>query len=616
MKRLIVLFMISVFALSFFASCAKKNDDGDNRKREMTNFYVLVNFSDDGFSVEQKETVFDVFSGEGNSLEKYVDFVSENTVSLSTEFIGEVKVDYSEDYFMPAYVEESGKYSLVNANGYDNRYFTADGQPDVNGQKQSVESFLRGEELVAAVCERLTESSLERSLAENQAIDCLTLVFNLPSVPSTESLLWAKKGEFFYGEVSAISSVYEIDERYSSLDIKEQKVLNKSINDYIFLPYAMMKHGDTPSSVTICHEFMHVLGAADMYSYSGGEKELVGELDIMSSGYTGVTPKMPLSYTRYKTGFLKEGENILPVTGEGEYTLSSTESGKSKVKAYKLVLPDFETERECFYIEYRQKTSYGSELSSGFEDGAFIIYRVNEDNGYLLSDGKTYGGHYYGNALAEEVYAFRFMQKTSSGFAENEKVSLSGISHAAISDQTGYSSYGNKVGKTNAVTYSNGKNTGVTVEFVRREDESSATFSISFDYKAKTLAEVDKCNISRSVDGGLELFFDTPLTNGTVYVLETDKRIAEVDAEALVDGKYGNVSVVPSAFMRAKLVGDKKYVYVALNDGDNIRLVRTFALGGESVDYAPVVAIISVAAAVIVILTVFVVVKAALKKRK
>ena len=169
-----------------------------------------------------------------------------------------------------------------------------------------------------------------------------------------------------------------MDEKYSGVDIKPQKLGNRSINDYIFLPYPMLEKRGDPNSAVACHEFMHVLGAADAYSYETADEEFVGELDVMASGYGRETPGMPLSYVLYKIGFLSEGENIAPVLAPGEYTLFSTESGRGETKAYKLVLPDYETKRESFYVEYREKTGYGAGLSSGFEDGAFIVYRVNE----------------------------------------------------------------------------------------------------------------------------------------------------------------------------------------------------------------------------------------------
>lgn len=537
----------------------------------LINSVVLVNFNGEkSFDDEKRAVVRSVFSEGENSLGSYVSFISRGKTSVITEIVGEVTLGFSADYFSPAYAysDDGAAYVRINENGYDNRRFNEDGKPDVNGTKISADEFLRSEELVAAANEKIT-CNAETDGNGDGAADCFTLVFALDETPAEDSLLWAKKSVYLTGNADDLKAAYVVDEKYSGMEIKSQKLGNKSINDYICLPYPMLEKRGKPNSAAACHEFMHVLGAADAYSYETTDEEFVGELDIMAAGYDRETPGMPLAYTLYKIGFLSEGENIAPVLTPGEYTLFSTESGSGEIKAYKLVLPGYKTKRESFYVEYREKKGFGAGLSSGFEDGAFIVYRVNERNGYARPGG-GFGKEYLGNAYgAPETFAFRFRRKILfGGYDENSYVSKNGISHAAISDLPGYSSFGENKSASGAITYSDGTETGVTVSFKGRNADGSASFEINFDYKAEPPAEVDYRGILKD-ETGMFAFVDSPLYGGNVYVLETDKPLAAHTPEDIVNGKFGNPKVTPMAFMRAKVSGEKNYVYVVYEENGN-----------------------------------------------
>ena len=534
----------------------------------LINSVVLVNFSGEkSFNDEMKSNVKSVFSDGENSLESYVSFISLGKTSVVTKIVGEVALDFTADYFMPAYAysAEDAAYVKINENGYDNRRFNADGNPDANGPKKSADEFLRSEELVAAANEKIT-CRTETDGNGDGAADCFALVFALDETPAEDSLLWAKKSVYLTGNADDLKGAYVVDEKYSGREIKSQKLGDKSINDYIFLPYPMLERKGKPNSVAACHEFMHVLGAADAYSYEGTGEEFVGELDVMASGYGGETPGMPLAYTLYKIGFLSEGENVAPVLAPGEYTLFSAESGRSKTKAYKLVLPEYKTKGESFYVEYREKTGYGAGLSSGFEDGAFIVYRVNERNGYARPGG-GFGKEYLGNAYGEpETFAFRFRQKLLfGGYYENPRVSTNGVSHAAISDLPGYTSFGENKSASGAITYSDGTETGVVVSFKRRNSDGSATFEINFDCNAEVSAEVDYCGITKDETGIFAQFY-SPFDGRNIYVLETDKPLSSHTPEDIVNGKFGEPTVTSAAFMRARLSGEKNYVYVVYEE--------------------------------------------------
>ncbi len=589
LKRAFAAIFAVMFLNGFFVSCGKTDEENEGQKETIINTVVLVNFAgDESFSAERKGITERVFTGGENSLDSYISFISMGKIEVKTQIVGEVTADNGADYYLPAYEIRGGVYEKINENGYDNRSFSSGGEPDPNGTKLSADSFFRTEELVAEVNEKLKKQlrgKIETDGDNDGNVDCLTLVFSLGSAPESDSILWAKKSVFLSGETSGLSSAYIVDETRVDKEIKEQKIGDKSIIDYIFLPYPLLERDGEALSSAACHEFMHVLGAADMYSYENDKRELVGELDIMAVDRSESVPVLPLSYTLYKIGFLNEGENIAPILNSGEYTLFSTESGKSNVKAYKLVLPAYRTKKESFYIEYREKIGYGAELSNGFDGGAFIIYRVNEDNGYILPNG-GYGDEYFGNAYGkEEVYVFRFMKCGFIGdYVENEKVSLNGISHTAISDLSGYTSFGDGKGASDYVRYSGGDNAGVKIEFVSHNDDGSATFSINFDQSAEVPAEVDYLGIFRE-RSGIYAEFDSPLSGGNVYVLETDKRLSSHTAEDIVNEKFGKPAVTPLAFMRARISGEKRFVYVVYEEnGGYVEKLHALTVSGEETE--------------------------------
>ena len=589
MKRLFAALCALIILSAALCSCSGSDSVSTG---EFINTVVLVNLTGEkSFGEKEKQIVNEAFFVGENSLGNYFSFVSEGKVTVKTQIAGEVFSDKTKEYYLPAYAEENGEYKKINDDGYDNRRFSADGSPDVYGAKTSADAFFRTEELIVEVSLKLGGSFVTDGNGDGNA-DCLTLVFALGETADEDSLLRAKKGTFFYGRTEAITSAYVTDESCAKSEIERQKLGDKSINDYIFLPYSVMESDGKASSFAACHEMLHVFGAADMYPYDS-LKEYVGELDIMaSSGKT--IPSLPLAYTRCKIGFLSEGENVAPVLKPGEYSLFSAESGKGKVKAYKLVLPEYLSKKESFYIEYREKIGYGSELSNGFDGGAFIVYRVNEENGYVAPNGvfgNEYSGNAYGNA---EVYVFRFGQKTIlGGYRENEKVSANNISHAAISDLPGYGVFGKNEGVSGAISYSDGTDSGVTVSFTGRNPDGSATFDINFDYNENVAAEVDYRGILTDKAGNFVGFY-APFSKGNVYVLETDKKLSRHSPEDIANGKYRAATKTPSAFMRARLARGGKYVYVVY-ENNGVFEEKAYALGASGNDIAKTAVITSAA---------------------
>ena len=117
--------------------------------------------------------------------------------------------------------------------------------------------------------------------------------------------------------------------------------------------------GKTPPVIgTICHEFSHVLGLADVYDTdygeSGGEAPASYDWDVMSTGCynNGArTPTLWSAYQRSSEGYLDLVELSSSTTGIGNKTLPPLNSSNS---AYKLT----HSASEFFVLENRQQIGW------------------------------------------------------------------------------------------------------------------------------------------------------------------------------------------------------------------------------------------------------------------
>lgn len=511
------------------------------------------------------------FSGE-ESLKNFIYKNSNGKVNLDSRILATVRVPKPVDYFMPKYEYDyiEKQYNVINELGYDNRCYDYSGVVNIDG-KQSVERFFREQELVYLTVEHANQTIAK--LNEDIVLSNLTIVpSKLNRSVVNGSVFWPHQAKVFTGDAQSLSEVYYMGD--TAGDIKSVKLGNKSINGYILLPYAFISDGETVNITTLCHEYMHALGAPETYSLTS-DTTLVGEFDI-TAGKDTKKPNLSLSYLRQKMGWLDEGEQIKGVPKSGEYFLTAVES-EGGVKAYKIALPDYYETGECFYVEYR--TLGEGSLSTDPTDGV-IVYRVNEKNGYVNSKGET-GVAWYGNAYAEEIYVFRFDRELGSFYEKRQEITKNGICYATIADKVGYTVFGSDSGDKNAITYSNGKNTGVIVEFLSKTN-GVAKIKI-------TLPEVDYSSISQReglVDGVANrrsLWFGKRGEDTLAYLLYTDKKLSNPTPENLISGQYGEVKIYQTAMLKVdlpKFDGYEKHVYLCYKTGDELSEVKTFRIAG------------------------------------
>lgn len=585
MKRKIIAFLLSFTVILGLFSF------GCKREEKSVNSVVLVEFSDTetAFAKDDQTLLEGVFNGE-ESLDNFIEKNSNGNRGVESVFVGKVKIDKPIDYFMPKYEYNlfRGEYETVNEIGYDNRFLTDYGNVDLGG-KQSVERFLREQKLLDLVTEKLSKYRFARGVE----IENLTLIpCKLNRGVVENSLFWAHQSRVYSGSIESLSSVYYTGDKTGELS--KIKLGNRSINSYIIMPYAFINSSEKVNITTLCHEYMHVLGAPDLYSYTNSSVDFVGEFDLLGNKETEI-PNLSLSYIRYKMGWLDENEDIMPISKSGEYILSPAEEGQGVV-AYKITLPDYYERGESFYVEYRN-LGEGS-LSTSNTEG-LIVYRVSQTAGYTSSSGEI-ANSWKGNAYANEVYVYRFWrEKLDGGYEERNSVTTSGICYATVGDKIGYDSFGNKNGEVNAISYSDGTNSKITVTYGGKTADGKVKFSVDIpDWKGEISSE----KIVSLTGGRNLLYFDRRSENCTAYVVYRDKKIANPSASKLISGKYGEPIVLNTTFLKADLPkadGYEKYVYVCYKEGENLSKVTSHYIAG--VKNIPFVIIIIIALAVGVI---------------
>lgn len=182
---------------------------------------------------------------------------------------------------------------------------------------------------------------------------------------------------------------------------------------------------------TISHEYMHIIGFPDMYTY-GSSVTFSSPFDSWTPMTYGTTGH-PTVWERYKYGDnWISPSGVKTIDSAGVYTLdgSTTDSSKNTV-AYKIKIPG---SKEFFMIEYRDRSA--SVYESDMPASGIIAYRVNP-----YTNGNSYGD--------PELYQLRNEgQSCSSAY-------LNGTTDHKTLELKDYD--GNKLGKIEFVSMSNGQ---------------------------------------------------------------------------------------------------------------------------------------------------------------
>lgn len=304
--------------------------------------------------------------------------------------------------------------------------------------------------LLSAVIKQLSvDSSVRLDCTGDGIIDNLTVVVHDDNYKSssTSEVLWPHKG------------VYSGSEKINGKYIRNYNILNTEIFTSIINGYGV-----------ISHEFMHSLGYPDLYKSTGSDVP-VGMWDIMASSSDFMS--YPLAYLRNR---LSGWTNVSTVTKTSERLTLSAQDSPSGTHAYILKNPSM-SESEFFVVEYRR---LGSSFDGQFtldsripcyyaqtgRNGGIIVYRVNTNIDALSNKGSK-------NA----VYVFR-------PGVTNELSCGSDLTNSTLSSESGRTSFGtsdlNAGIADNALTYSNGINSGIVIKNVGSASGSTISFDVEF----------------------------------------------------------------------------------------------------------------------------------------
>ncbi len=391
------------------------------------NGVIFVNFKDGVMEEGVENNVIEMMNTDEYGMRNFFKAESLGRCIVSSINLGTVTLSQSVEYY-----QKGGEYGYNGEEKYG---------------KEHIDGFYREQMLIR---EALSLAKIPSTFAHDGDsdgfIDGITFVFNTEFVSDEEKILWPHKSRFYeYGD--GVKETYNVPDSYfEDMGVNVQqaftipKINGVSVGDYIIV--------STKSSVgEICHEFSHVLGLPDYYSYIQNtifntEYDNIGDYDLMGAKVCDI-PQYSLAYVRSKVGWLKEGEHIA-VTGESSsFTLQPVTDGG--VQAIKIMPENFAEKGEFFMVEVRRKEDVG--FDSGITASGVLIYSVRPENAYRNAP-RTFGNSDFGNMYGHgnfEVKLFTtqglplnyFSSKNGRNALENIPFAdgeLSGISIRNIAD--------------------------------------------------------------------------------------------------------------------------------------------------------------------------------------
>lgn len=277
-------------------------------------------------------------------------------------------------------------------------------------------------------------------------------------------------------------------------------LVQTSSNDGIFYPHAAGYGGDltlygkkvaqynivpSPSLMitqygcdgyaVVAHEFLHSLGAPDLYRTGGNyvKGQPVGIWDEMAE----VAPhgaSYPLTYTRKDLGWLE----IPTITQSGDYKLQPA-TDRTGNRAY--ILKTSKSDSEFFVIEYRpnrglfEYDSFYTSMSS-YVQGGLLVYRVNTSvENHTNVRGENYIYVFRPGTAGEHEAAME--QRTGN---PNENA----VRDAAITPTGSRTSLGsadlNAPCTEDTIFYADGSNSGIVINNVSFNADGTASFHAEF----------------------------------------------------------------------------------------------------------------------------------------
>lgn len=245
-------------------------------------------------------------------------------------------------------------------------------------------------------------------------------------------------------------------------------IMSKRVGGYTIIPEVGSFTETAKGAGMITHEFLHSLGLPDLYRQRNESDGIpVGQWDIMATDSYKL--QYPLAYFRAKQGWIN---NLQVVTSSGKYTLKAPTTADAVGGEQAVILKANNRDDEFFVVEYRKKSTGNNSYEAALYGSGLVIYRVNTTVD-KLSNAK--GGK-------DGIYVFRSGDTRSTN---GESATSQTIASSFLSSDSGRTTYGSSESTDstaqNAITYSDGKNSGIVIKNVGSSSGSYISFDVDFN---------------------------------------------------------------------------------------------------------------------------------------
>ena len=384
---------------------------------QVDNLVLMVNFSEDGANTFQTDfsRYQEMYTGPesepNRSLSQYISTISDGQVTVNTYFPQVVN-----NVFLPVTIQGS-----------------ASDYPDASYGEQFVQQVITAAQNTSG----LSFPSKLDSMHGNGCIDNLTIIVQVDE-NNTSGAFGSRKAD--WGDNQTLLHGWHV-------------------GAYNVLPTNMLRLGsDFDQGYALAsHEFLHTLGAPDLYRTAGENGYPVGRWwDLMAGA--NFTASYPLVYTRSKLGWMQ----IETLKDSGTYTLWPAE-GASGSRAYILKTP--RSDSEFFVVECRKKPENRQDYDYYIPESGLIVYRVNNAVDYHTNkEGNNY------------IYVFRKDTKDPAKAQEDEsKATVGGQYRKSLGSSDLNAHY-----TSDTIFYSDGSNSGIVIDNVVTKEDGSVSFDVKF----------------------------------------------------------------------------------------------------------------------------------------
>lgn len=386
---------------------------------QVDNLVLMVNFSDDGDNTFQtnfsryQEMYTGPASEPNRSVSRYISTISDGQVTVNTYFPQVVN-----NVFQPITIQGS-----------------ASAYPDAAHGEQFVQQVITAAQNTSGL---YFPPKLD-SMHGGDYIDNLTIIVqvdenNTSGAFGSRKADWGNNQTLLYGW---------------------------HVGAYNVLPTSMLRLGTAYDQgyALASHEFLHTLGAPDLYRTAGETGDPVGRWWDLMAG-PNFTASYPLAYTRRELGWME----IETLKDSGTYTLWPAER-TSGTRAY--ILKTSRSDSEFFVVEYRKKPEKENRQDYDYyiPESGLIVYRVNNAVDYHTNkEGNNY------------IYVFR-KDTTDPAKAQEDayKATVGGQYRGSLGSRDLNAPY-----TADTIFYSDGSNSGIVINNVVTKEDGSVSFDVEF----------------------------------------------------------------------------------------------------------------------------------------